>query len=298
MRAISIYAGELAAQPGLRSVCRTSLAPPSFFKLMASVGIVLAGQQAPASGDPPPQHLVRSVSSQFDHVGPRRAAELDQLELAESVRWHNFYSDRTRPCPFFGTEPDENLVEWVESGRIEPGAALDIGCGNGRNSIYLARNGFSATGADLSEQAIAWACERATEQAVHVRFECGSIFDFALAPQSLGFIYDSGCFHHVPPHRRAEYAQLIARALRPGGQFGLVCFTPEGGSGLTDEQTYERGSLGGGLGYSSGALREFWCRYLDVVDLRRMNEVPAGAGRFGRNFLWVLLAHARQDKEV
>jgi SAM-dependent methyltransferase len=233
------------------------------------------------------------LSSQFDRLGTDLSANLDQVELAERLRWQSFYADRTRPCPFFGSEPDENLVEWVESGRLERGLALDIGCGNGRNSIYLARNGFSVTGVDLSEQAIAWACECATEKAEEVRFVCSSIFDAAVAPQSLGFINDSGCFHHLPPHRRDEYAQLIARALRPGGHFGLVCFTPEGGSGLSDEQVYARGSLGGGLGYTNDALREFWCQYLDVVDVRRMNEVPAGSGKFGRSFLWVLLAHAR-----
>ena len=51
--------------------------------------------------------------------------------------------------------------------------------------------------------------------------------------------------------------RFVANALKPGGYFGLVCFAPEGGSGYTDEEAYERGSLGGGLGYTESALREF-----------------------------------------
>jgi SAM-dependent methyltransferase len=222
----------------------------------------------------------------------RSSEETERVEQAEQQRWRGFYSDRTRSCPFFVNEPDENLVEWIESGRIQRGGALDIGCGNGRNAYYLARHGFQVIGVDLSEQAIAWAREGVAQAAGQVSFECRSIFDHALQAQGLDFIYDSGCFHHLPPHKREAYARLVAGALRPGCQFGLVCFAPEGGSGQTDEQVYERGTLAGGLGYSDDELRDFWSRHLEVTDLRRMREVPAGSGCFGRSFLWVLLARA------
>jgi SAM-dependent methyltransferase len=213
-----------------------------------------------------------------------------RVESAERLRWHTFYADRTRPCPFFGFEPDENLIEWVGGGRIQLGTALDVGCGNGRNSIYLASAGFRTQGVDLSEQAIAWARERAAANSAQVGFVSGSILDNAPAPQSLDLVYDSGCFHHMAPHQRDQYARLVAQALKPGGHFGLVCFAPEGGSGYTDEQVYQEGSLGGGLGYSGATLREFWGKHLKVVELRRMNEAALGSGTFGKNFLWAMLA--------
>ena len=215
------------------------------------------------------------------------------MESAEAQRWQSFYADRTRPVSFFGTDPDENLVEWVETMRIRPGVALDIGCGNGRNAIYLAKNGFVTSGVDLSEQAIAWASERSTISSTDTNWVCGSIFDHPLAPGSVDLVYDSGCFHHLAPHQRCRYAELVTQALKPSGHFGLVCFAPEGGSGYTDEQVYERGSVGGGMGYSGDALRDFWSEYLAVIELRRMHEAVAGAGKFGRNFLWVMLATAK-----
>jgi SAM-dependent methyltransferase len=224
---------------------------------------------------------------------PTTAADLAKVESAEHQRWRSFYADRARPCPFFGNEPDENLVAWVEGRQVRAGVALDIGCGNGRNTIYLAQHGFNAAGVDLSEQAVAWATERAQEQNTNVRFTCGSIFDNAPSLRSQDFIYDSGCFHHIPPHRRSEYAELISRALRPGGHFGLVCFAPEGGSGYSDEQVYECGTLGGGLGYPEGRLREFWNPHLQVLELRRMQDVSPSTGRFGKSFLWVMLAQSR-----
>jgi SAM-dependent methyltransferase len=224
---------------------------------------------------------------------PATAAKLARVESAEDQRWRSFYADRARPCPFFGNEPDENLVVWVEGRQVQAGVALDIGCGNGRNTIYLAQHGFNAAGVDLSGQAVAWATERAQEQNTNVRFTCGSIFDNAPSLKSQDFIYDSGCFHHIPPHRRSGYAELISLALRPGGHFGLVCFGPEGGSGYSDEQVYECGTLGGGLGYSEGRLREFWNPHLQVLELRRMQDVAPGTGRFGKSFLWVMLAQSR-----
>ena len=81
--------------------------------------------------------------------------------------------------------------------------------------------------------------------------------------------------------------------MKPGGHFGLVCFAPEGGSGYTDEQVYENGSVGGGMGYPDDALRHFWGEYLTVTELRRMHEAVAGSRKFGRNFLWAMLASAK-----
>jgi len=81
-----------------------------------------------------------------------------------------------------------------------------------------------------------------------------------------------------------------ANALRPGAWFGLTCFRPEGGSGFTDAEVYERGSLGGGLGYTEERLRTIWSTRLDVQILRQMNKPGADSGLFGEDFLWVLLA--------
>jgi SAM-dependent methyltransferase len=85
-------------------------------------------------------------------------------------------------------------------------------------------------------------------------FQCCSIFGAALAEASYDLVYDSGCFHHLPPHRRPDCVALVRRALKPGGRYGLACFRPEGGGGFTDQQVYELASLGGGLGYSEDRL--------------------------------------------
>ena len=146
---------------------------------------------------------------------------------------------------------------------------------------------------DYSPAAITWATQRADEAGVSLRLQQASVFDLSLAPGTYDLVYDSGLFHHLAPHRRDSYLQLVAAALKPGGHFGMVCFRPEGGSGLSDAEVYERRSLGGGLGYSEPALRATWDgnALFRIRQLRQMKpQRPAESGLFGESFLWAMLA--------
>lgn len=205
--------------------------------------------------------------------------------------WNGFFSDRAKPCPFFVEWPDENLVEWFDKGLLTPGHVLELGCGHGRNATFLAGMGCSVDAVDISAEAIEWAAERAKTSGVSVIFRCCSIFDATFTEGSYDLVYDSGCFHHLPPHRRKDYVDLVLRALKPGGSYGLVCFRPEGGGGYTDEQVYEHRSLGGGLGYSEDLLRALWDEEpFSVQVLRQMTKMDGQGPYFGEDFLWTLLA--------
>src|SRR6478672_11706651 len=150
--------------------------------------------------------------------------------------WDGFYADRSRPVPFFVAKPDENLVAYLDRGLLAGGRALDLGCGPGRNALQLASRGFEVDGVDLSPAAVAWAEERARgrgvggagggETGARVRFHCGDAF--ALVGTELtgpyDLVYDSGCFHHLPPHRRVSYLALLDRVLAPGGHLALTSF--------------------------------------------------------------------------
>lgn len=219
-------------------------------------------------------------------------AMLDSL-LANSggAWWDRFFSNRAKPIPFFVEWPDENLVEWFDHGLLAPGRALELGCGHGRNALFLAGLGCSVDAIDFSEEAINWAKERAEKANLSANFKCCSIFDAEIEEVSYDLVYDSGCFHHLPPHHRKDYVRLVNRALKPGGSYGLVCFRPEGGGGYTDEQVYEHWSLGGGLGYSEDSLRALWNQDPFTVGiLRSMSKMDGQGPTFGEDFLWTLLA--------
>jgi SAM-dependent methyltransferase len=233
-----------------------------------------------------------AMTNQFEHLTEAELTTLDvSLATAHAKQsWDSFYEDHAKPCTFFGTSPDESLSGWVHGGLLRPGRAVELGCGNGRNAIFLARQGFSVEAVDYSKTAVDWASERIAEAGVVVTLRHQSVFDLQLEPATCDLIYDSGCFHHIPPHRRSQYVDLVVSALKPGGWFGLTCFRPEGGSGFADYDVYERRSIGGGLGYTEERLREVWSRGLQVRVVRQMTKPSTESGLFGENFLWVLLA--------
>ncbi len=230
---------------------------------------------------------IRTVEDVLRLLDGLFAPGADRWTAAGSSWWDRFYADRSRPVPFFAAEPDENLVSYVDRGLIAPGRALDVGCGCGRNAVHLAAAGFTVDAVDLSPAAVAWAEDRAREAGADVRFHCGDVFTLDLAgPYDL--VYDSGCFHHLPPHRRISYLALLDRVLAPGGHFALACFDTDEGSARPDAEFYRQEGLEGGIGYTPESLRRIFCD-LAEVELRRMRDEPEDSPLFGEPFLWTAL---------
>nr|WP_285598609.1 class I SAM-dependent methyltransferase [Kineosporia sp. NBRC 101731] len=201
--------------------------------------------------------------------------------------WDGFYTGRDRSVPFFENKPDENLVAHLEAGRIRPGRALDLGAGPGRNALFLASRGFTVDAIDLSDKAVAWARERAQKQGLAVNFVVGDAFQEAGGelggPYDL--IYDSGCLHHLPPHRRVSYRALLERLLAPGGHFGVSCFAAgRMGSDEPDAELYRSQSLAGGLAFSPDDLRWLF-QDLTEVEIRPMLAQSGESSWFGLDFL-------------
>jgi SAM-dependent methyltransferase len=191
-----------------------------------------------------------------------------------------FYTDRNRKVPFFADMPDENLVEYITKGILRNGKVLEVGCGPGRNAFYLAGKGFKVDAVDSSEEAISWAKERAEGKGMNINFIKEDIFLLKHEENDYGFVYDSGCFHHIPPHRRNNYLTLIERALKPGGYFALTTFIeqgPLGGAAISDWDVYRLGSMQGSLGYSEEKLKAIFGRYAPV-EIRLMKDIPAEKG--------------------
>lgn len=200
--------------------------------------------------------------------------------------WDAFYADRERGVPFFRDVPDESLVAWHEAGLIPAGGrVLDLGSGPGRNAVWLAQQGYAVDAVDLSAEAVRWGRERAASAGADVRFVHGDAFGLDVA-EPYDLVYDSGCFHHLPPHRRLSHRWLLERALRPGGAFGLVCFAWGAmGTQAPDADLYRAGGLAGGVAYRDDDLRRLhgWLR---PVELRRMAPQPDDSPVFGEDFLW------------
>jgi cyclopropane fatty-acyl-phospholipid synthase-like methyltransferase len=209
---------------------------------------------------------------------------LDQLLKEQSkFNWDTFYSERDRGVPFFVNSPDENLVSYFESKRLKSGKVLELGCGPGRNAIYLAEMDCHVDAVDLSKESLQWAKERATEKNVSINFINENIFELEIAEGEYDIVYDSGCFHHIAPHRRMSYINLVTKALKPGGFFALTCFITggeHGGAEISDWDVYRSMSLKGGLGYTEEKLRAIF-RDFKEIDIRNMLELEQTNNLFG-----------------
>lgn len=214
------------------------------------------------------------------------------LEKWDQAWWDGFYKDREKPIPFFVHVPDENLVSFVEGAGAKRGAALDIGCGNGRNSIYLAREGYSATGIDISDVSIEWAVENAAREKVIVDFSRQSFFDFEGDLSHYDLIHDSGCLHHIKPHRRSQYLEKVRSLLKADGHFSLTCFNLKGGADLSDYDVYRKESMSGGLGFSEEKMKKVLVPYFEIVELREMKELN-GESAYGKDICWAVLMKKR-----
>ncbi|AEW99917.1 putative methyltransferase (plasmid) [Streptantibioticus cattleyicolor NRRL 8057 = DSM 46488] len=190
-------------------------------------------------------------------------------------------------------KPDENLAAYLDQGLIAPCRALGLGCGPGRNAVYLASHGFEVDAVDLSPVAVAWGNDRADQAGVDVRFLCGDAFALPVTELSgpYDLVVDSGCFHHLLPHRRVSYLALLDRVLAPGGHLALTSFAVgEAGMGseLSDADLYRERDLQGGLAYTPDSLRWIFSDLMEV-ELRRMREEPPESALFGVAFLWTAL---------
>ena len=114
----------------------------------------------------------------------------------------------------------------------EPGRALDLGCGTGKNSIYLAQQGFTVVGVDFSGKAIELARHKARRADAAVEFHTGDVTRLEFLDEPFEVVLDVGCFHSLDGAGRVRYAAHLARLTRPGSKFLLWAFDQSSHFGL------------------------------------------------------------------
>jgi SAM-dependent methyltransferase len=100
---------------------------------------------------------------------------------------------------------------------LKPGRSLDVGMGQGRNTIYLAQQGWESVGFDPADRAVAAAQELATKLGVKITTHVARAEDFDWQDGTWDLIVRS----YVGAR---EYAAKVAQALRPGGMIVVEGF--------------------------------------------------------------------------
>ena len=127
--------------------------------------------------------------------------------------WNDTWSSMSHTFSHY----DKALIDCA--GKLEPGRALDLGCGSGGNAVWLAEHGWQVTGVDFSDVAIEQARIRAADEQVEVEFV---VSDAAVyRPEGLYDLIIS-FYIHLWPEQRARMLANTAAALAPGGRILFV----------------------------------------------------------------------------
>lgn len=113
-----------------------------------------------------------------------------------------------------GTVPSQ--VTQLASHQGKTRNAIDLGCGTGTHSIYLAQQDFSVIGVDISPTAIQRAQQKASKAGVKPEFIVHDVtrLDFLNGPFDIAL--DVGCFHGMNDAGHQRYALELTRLMRPG----------------------------------------------------------------------------------
>jgi SAM-dependent methyltransferase len=133
-------------------------------------------------------------------------------------------AEKPEDLPWFEADPPPLLVESLderEARGIAPGRALDVGCGAGPNSIYMARRGYQVTGIDFMPQAVAIAQQQAQQHGLDIEFTQADVGQWQ-AEHPYDVVLDIGCLHTPGTIDIADYKRQLLSWLAPGGDFILL----------------------------------------------------------------------------
>lgn len=154
---------------------------------------------------------------------------------------------------------------------LSPGAALDVGCGTGDASIYLAQHGWRVTGIDFVARAVEKARIKAANANVSVDFRSADATRLTSEGIDGRFdlIVDNGCLHGMSDDDRTRYVREVTAVAAPGARLLLVEFLPGGSfavAGISQDEIERRFETGWSL---RSAGEESWAKNLRHYVLQR-----------------------------
>jgi SAM-dependent methyltransferase len=155
------------------------------------------------------------------HQQPTRPGQDGHTEMFEPDAWDERYSG---PETVWSGRPNPQLV--AEVADLVPGTALDVGCGEGGDVIWLAEQGWTVTGADFSAQGLARAARHAEDAGVRDRCSWWQVDARTFAADGRQFDLVTTHFLHPPEAGMAAVTRRLAEAVAPGGHLLVVGHAP------------------------------------------------------------------------
>jgi len=149
-------------------------------------------------------------------------AEFDPDDRSHFTRefWDERYSSAER---LWSGQPNPQLVAQIAD--LPPGEALDAGCGEGADAIWLASRGWTVTAVDVSAVALDRAAAHAAAQGVHVSWQREDLLTWDPGPSRFDLVMAQ--FMHLPNPELQSLHDRLAAAVRPGGSLLIVAHHPD-----------------------------------------------------------------------
>lgn len=118
---------------------------------------------------------------------------------------------------YWGLHPSHICFEVLKLMPPErPVRLLEIGCGEGRNAVFFARNGYQVMAFDLSAKGVEKTQALAEQVSVPIEVFQADLNDFRLT-EAFDVLFSTGVFQYIPPQRRAELLGNYKEFTAPGG---------------------------------------------------------------------------------
>jgi len=149
--------------------------------------------------------------------------------MKNNTFWDKFYEKPLDQIPWQGVQSDW-FKELVDNKKIIGSSGLDLGCGTGRKSIYLAKSGFDKVlGIDIAQKAINYAKQNAKEEQVEEKctFTRDDVTNWSFVKKDLAFdfILDWANLHGILKAKRDKYLKGIDQHSHQGTLLLIRTFT-------------------------------------------------------------------------
>jgi tellurite methyltransferase len=135
------------------------------------------------------------------------------------------FDDVYRKTSYYGDHASPALVQYLKKYSIAThGEALDLGCGQGRNALYLAELGFNVLGLDNSSEAIAHLKTTASEKKLQVTGQVVDLAKLEITPARYQLIVANTSLDHLTADEGGMISQAITNGLAPGGHLFVSVF--------------------------------------------------------------------------